>query len=287
MHAMNGVIDMRQLGGLREKMPRTYITFFAAALAIAGFPFFAGFFSKDEILAAAFASGHTAIWAIGLVTAGLTAFYIFRAFFLTFHGSPRWKNDGGQKTEDTSHPSVHPHESPAVMTVPLMILAALSVFGGFVGIPKVMGTNVIEEYFAPVFNEAALHLAPTTEWLLIGASVLAGLVGIGIAYWFYIARPAIPVALAQRFSGIYNLLWHKYWIDEIYSWLFVDKGFRLAMFLWQVVDVKIIDGFANGLGGATAGISRVMRGWQTGYVRAYALMMLIGTVIVLGWLILK
>jgi NADH-quinone oxidoreductase subunit L len=273
MHAMNGVIDMRQLGGLREKMPRTYITFFAAALAIAGFPFFAGFFSKDEILAAAFASGHTAIWAIGLVTAGLTAFYIFRVFFLTFHGEPR-----------SSH---HAHESPAAMTVPLVILAVLSVFGGFVGIPKVMGTNVIEEYFAPVFRAEAAPIAPVTEWMLIGASVIAGLLGIGVAYWFYIARPEIPVNLVRRFSGIYNLLWHKYWIDEIYIWLFVDKGLRFAMFLWQIVDVKVIDGFANGLGSATASLSRIVRGWQTGYARAYALMMLIGTVIVLGWLILR
>ena len=295
MHAMNGVIDMRQLGGLREKMPRTYITFFAAALAIAGFPFFAGFFSKDEILAAAFASGHTAIWAIGLITAGLTAFYIFRAFFLTFHTEPRWTTADNRPQTAVSQPqsavsgqpSVHPHESPAVMTVPLMILAALSVFGGFVGMPKVIGTNVIEEYFAPVFHVETVPIAPTTEWMLIGASVLAGLLGIGVAYWFYIARPEIPVNLARRFSGIYNLLWHKYWIDEFYSWLFVDKGYRLAMFLWQIVDVKVIDGFANGLGSATASLSRIVRGWQTGYARAYALMMLIGTVIVLGWLILR
>jgi NADH-quinone oxidoreductase subunit L len=173
------------------------------------------------------------------------------------------------------------------MTVPLVILAVLSVFGGFVGIPKVMGTNVIEEYFAPVFRAEAAPIAPATEWMLIGTSVIAGLLGIGVAYWFYIARPEIPVNLVRRFSVIYNLLWHKYWIDEIYSWLFVDKGLRFAMFLWQVIDVKVIDGFANGLGSATASLSRIVRGWQTGYARAYALMMLIGTVIVLGWLILR
>jgi NADH-quinone oxidoreductase subunit L len=173
------------------------------------------------------------------------------------------------------------------MTIPLAILAALSVIGGFVGTPKVIGANFLEHYFAPVFKPHDLHLAASTEWMLIGASVAAGLLGIAVAYWFYIARPTIPVALARRFSGIYNLLWHKYWIDEIYSWLFVDKGYRLAMFLWQIVDVKVIDGFANGLGRATAALSRVTRGWQNGYVRAYALMMLIGTVIVLGWLIFK
>jgi len=295
MHAMNGVIDMRQLGGLRDRMPRTYITFLAAALAIAGFPFFSGFFSKDEILASAFATGHTAIWAIGLVTAGLTAFYVFRAFFLTFHGEPRWLKDEGRRTNDESHhsssvvghSSAHPHESPAVMTIPLVILAVLAVFGGFVGMPKVMGVNLLEEYFAPVFKPHDLHLTASTEWLLIGASLAAGLIGIAIAYWFYIARPTIPVTLARQFRPIYNLLWHKYWVDEFYSWLFVDKGYRLAMFLWQVVDVNIIDGFANGLGRATASLSRLARGWQTGYVRAYALMMFIATVIILAWLILR
>ncbi len=295
MHAMNGVIDMRHLGGLRASMPRTYITFLAAALAIAGFPFFSGFFSKDEILASAFATGHTAIWAIGLVTAALTAFYVFRAFFLTFHGEPSWAKDEGRMTKDeghhsssvVGHSSFHPHESPSVMTIPLAILAVLSVFGGFVGMPKVLGPNLLAHYFEPVFHPHDLHLTASTEWLLIGASVAAGLLGITIAYWFYIARPTIPVTLARQFRPIYNLLWHKYWVDELYSWLFVDKGYRLAMFLWQVVDVNIIDGFANGLGRATASLSRVARGWQTGYVRAYALMMFIATVIILGWLILR
>jgi len=287
MHAMNGVIDMRHLGGLRAKMPRTYITFLAAALAIAGFPFFSGFFSKDEILASAFAGGHTAIWIIGLVTAALTAFYVFRAFFLTFHGEPRWTNDDHHRSSVNGHRSVHPHESPAVMTIPLAILAVLSVIGGFVGMPKVLGPNLLAHYFEPVFHPHDLHLTASTEWLLIGASVAAGLLGIAVAYWFYIARPTIPVTLARQFRPIYNLLWHKYWVDEIYSWIFVDKGYRLAMFLWQVVDVNIIDGAANGLGRATASLGRIARSWQTGYARAYALLMFIATVIILGWLILR
>jgi NADH-quinone oxidoreductase subunit L len=292
MHAMGGVIDMRQLGGLRAKMRWTYFTFFAAALAISGFPLLSGFFSKDEILAAAFDSKHYILWALGLLTAGMTAFYIFRAFFLTFHGAPRWETEHairntGHASRLMHHASVHPHESPAVMTEPLAILAVLSVIGGFVGMPKVMGPNFLEEYFAPVFHAEAAHIAPATEWLLIGASVAAGLIGIATAYWFYIARPEIPVNLAARFNGIYNLLWNKYWVDEICGWLFVDKGYRLAMFLWQIVDVQIIDGAANGLGRATASLSRVLRGWQTGYARAYALAMLIGTVAVIGWLMLR
>jgi NADH-quinone oxidoreductase subunit L len=285
MHAMSGVIDMRMLGGLRKKMPWTYITFFAAALAISGFPLFSGFFSKDEILAQAFESGHTVLWAIGLLTAGLTAFYIFRAFFLTFHTEPRWPQQTGEHGHG-GH-AAGPHESPANMTMPLAILAVLSVIGGFVGMPKVLGPNFLEGYFEPVFEGAGAAVPAGTEWLLIGASVVAGLLGIGVAYWFYIARPEIPVNLAKQFSGIYTLLWNKYYVDELYSALFVKPGRQLAMFLWQVVDVKIIDGFANGLGHAMAFVSRRLQGIQTGYARAYALMMLVGTVLVIGWLILK
>jgi NADH-quinone oxidoreductase subunit L len=316
MHAMSGVIDMRRLGGLRHKMPWTYATFFAAALAIAGFPLLSGFFSKDEILASAFESGHTILWGIGLVTAGLTAFYIFRAFFLTFHTEPRWNADEGSldgvhpersrgaqdklQTKDENHPSqtanvghqavhssIHPHESPSVMTAPLAILAVLSVVAGFVGMPGVIGPNLLEAYFEPVFGESAMSIAPGTEWALIGASVLAGLLGIAVAYWFYMANPAIPVALAERFNVVYKLLWNKYYVDEIYSELFVEPGRRLAMFLWETVDVQVIDGTANGLARAVAAISRVLRSLQTGYARAYALAMLVGTVVVIGWLMLK
>jgi NADH-quinone oxidoreductase subunit L len=285
MHAMNGVIDMRKLGGLSRIMPWTYATFGAAALAISGFPLMSGFFSKDEILAQAFASGHVILWAMGLLTAGLTAFYIFRAFFLTFRTQARWTEDGGRKTE--RHPSFHPHEAPPSMTVPLAILAVLSVIGGWVGMPAVLGPNFLETYFAPVFGEAAPAIPASTEWGLIGASVAVGLIGIAVAYWFYIASPEIPVNLTKRFSGVYNVLWNKYWIDEIYSALFVEPGRRLAMFLWQGIDVQVIDGFANGLGRALASFSGVLRGWQTGYARAYALLMLVGTVIVIGWLMLR
>ncbi len=277
MHAMNGIIDMRKLGGLSKKMPWTYATFGVAALAIAGFPLLSGFFSKDEILAAAFGSGHTILWAIGLLTAWLTAFYVFRAFFLTFRTTARWESDH----------ALHPHESPSVMTIPLAILAFFSIIAGFVGMPKVLGPNFLEGYFEPVFTPHDLHLTPSMEWILIVASVAVGLLGIATAFWFYQLRPEIPKHLAKQFSGLYNLLWHKYYVDEIYAWIFVKQGGKLAMFLWQTVDVKIIDGFANGLGQATASVSRVLRGWQTGYARAYALLMLIGTVMVLGWLMLK
>ncbi len=321
MHAMGGVIDMRHLGGLRDKMWWTYVTFVAGALALAGFPLFSGFFSKDAILASAFESGHTVLWGIGLLTAGLTAFYIFRGVFLTFHGSPRWAESSTKVPmkvrEDVTpprvagsapfhdalpapspsqgHAALFPHESPAVMVVPLAILAIFSVFAGWVGMPSVMGVNRLEEFFAPVFKETSAApsvavpatLPALTEWLLIGASIVAGLLGIGMAFWFYIANPEVPVQLAARFPRIYNLLWRKYYVDEIYHVLFVEPGRRFALFLWQVIDVKLIDGFANGLGRAFARINRVLRRAQTGYARAYALAMLIGTVLLIGWLILK
>ncbi len=288
MHAMDGVIDMRKLGGLSKIMPWTYATFGAAALAISGFPLMSGFFSKDEILAQAFESGHVVLWALGVFTAGLTAFYIFRAFFMTFRTSARWTAPDSSHASHSGHGAWHgPHESPASMTVPLAILAVLSIIGGFVGMPAVLGPNFLETYFAPVFGETAGAIPAGTEWMLIGVSVAVGLIGIAVAYWFYIASPEIPVNLARRFSGVYNVLWNKYWIDEIYSALFVEPGRRLAMFLWQGIDVQVIDGFANGLARALGSFSSRLRSWQTGYARAYALLMLIGTVFVIGWLMLR
>ncbi|MBI3913493.1 MAG: NADH-quinone oxidoreductase subunit L [Chloroflexi bacterium] len=299
MHAMRDVIDMRYLGGLRDKMRWTYATFVAGALALAGFPFLSGFFSKDEILASAFESGHYVLWAMGLLTAMLTAFYIFRAVILTFHGAPRWAESSTKvpmkMREDVQSPesivpspkSHFPHESPATMVLPVIILAFFAVIAGFVGLPSVIGSNWLERFFSPVFGESHAPIAPALEWFLIAASVAVGLIGIGVAYWFYIARPEIPARLTQRFPRVYQLLWNKYYVDEIYSALFVQPGHRLAQFLWEFVDVKIIDGAANGIGRAFAATSRVLRAAQTGYARAYALAMLVGTVVVIAWLLMR
>jgi NADH-quinone oxidoreductase subunit L len=294
MHAMNGVIDMRLLGGLRDKMPWTHRTFLVGALALAGFPLLSGFFSKDAILAAAFESRHNVLWAIGIITALFTAFYIFRAFFLTFHGSPRWAESSTKvpmkvagHVANSGQGATFPHESPAVMIVPLLILAILAALGGYLGMPSVLGNNALEVFFLPVFGEPLQQVPEITEWLLIGASVAASLIGIAVAFWFYVANPQIPVNLAARFKGIYNLLLHKYYVDEFYSWIFVENGHRLAMFLWQSIDVGIIDGAANGIARAFAAISRGLRRIQSGYARTYALVMVIGTVLLIGWLILR
>jgi NADH-quinone oxidoreductase subunit L len=274
MHAMGNVIDMRRLGGLAKSMRVTYFTFLAAALALAGFPLLSGFFSKDEILSSAFVSGNYALWALGLLTAVLTAFYIFRGVFLTFHGEQR------------DH-SLHPHESPPVMTTPLVFLALLAVIGGYVGLPTVLGANWFGQFLAPVFGEGASNVAPALEWVLIAISTVAALSGIGLAYWFYVRDPTIPQSLAEYYHGIYNLLVHKYYVDEVYDALVASPGRWVADVFWQVGDKGIIDGMADGSARALGRAGQALRRMETGYARRYALAMLVGVVIVITVLAIK
>ncbi|MGB8646246.1 MAG: NADH-quinone oxidoreductase subunit L [Anaerolineae bacterium] len=293
MHAMSNIIDMRRLGGLRRIMPATFVTFFIGSLALAGFPGLSGFFSKDEILTSAFASGNYFAWALALLTAGLTAFYIFRGVFMTFFGAPRWQANGHGVSE-TQHGSeshdahaIHPHESPSVMTLPLMLLAVLSAIGGYVVLPAVLGANWFSQFLEPVFGANEATVAPNTEWLLISLSTLASVLGIFFAYWFYIRDTSIPVFFGQAYHGFYNLLVNKYYIDQIYDTLFARSGRWLANIFWQVVDKGIIDGAAEGLGNLFRNIGRGLRGLETGYARRYALAMLIGIVIVIGVLVIR
>jgi NADH-quinone oxidoreductase subunit L len=274
MHAMGNVIDMRRLGGLAKSMRVTYFTFLAAALALAGFPLLSGFFSKDEILASAFASGNYLLWALGLLTAVLTAFYIFRGVFLTFHGEQR------------DH-SLHPHESPPVMTVPLVVLGALAVIGGYVGLPAVLGTNWFGQFLAPVFGGGGPEINPALEWILIAISTLAALSGIGLAYWFYVLNPAIPVSLAEYYHDVYSLLVHKYYVDEVYDAWVAHPARWVANVFWQVGDRGIIDGLADGLARIMGRIGIALRGIETGLARRYALAMLVGVVIVIAVLTIK
>jgi NADH-quinone oxidoreductase subunit L len=300
MHALHvDVLDIRKAGGLAKYARVTWFTFLVGALALAGFPGLSGFFSKDEILAKTFESGNVGLWALGLLTAGLTAFYIFRAFILTFHGEERWKQVKSQKSEVKSHDhpisklqspisNLHPHESPAVMTVPLVLLAILAIIGGYVGLPAVFGGSQFEAFLAPVFGEA--HQAVPNaglELALIGASVLAALFGIGFAYLFYVARQDFPARLAATYPEIYTLLVNKYYVDEIYNALFVQPLKALANFFWQFVDGRIIDGAANGAGYGIARLGQVFRRAESGYVRAYALAMVIGVVVILAVVVLR
>lgn len=274
MHAMSNVVDMRRLGGLGKSMRITYLTFFAAALALAGFPLFSGFFSKDEILTAAFTSGNYLLWALGVLTAGLTGFYIFRGVFLTFQGEPR------------DH-SLHPHESPVVMTLPLILLACLAVIGGFVGLPAFAGGNWFTEFLAPVFGGEGAAIAPSLEWVLIAISTLAGVSGIGMAYWFYVRSPSIPTSLGRYYGGVYSVLVHKYYVDDLYEAALARPARWIASFFWQTGDKRIIDGIADGSARTLGRGGQLLSRIETGLARRYALAMLVGVVVILAILAIR
>jgi NADH-quinone oxidoreductase subunit L len=254
IHALSGEQDLRQMGGLRKYTPITFVTLMCAGIAIAGIPPFAGFFSKDEILAAAFVRSPWMYW-IGVVTAAMTAFYVFRALFMTFFGEYRGHH--------------HPHESPYVMTVPLAVLALLSAGGGFINVPK---------WLEPIFPEKA---EPANE-MLVYISVAAGVVGIVLAYIFYVAKPRLADSLAKSLSGLYTLLYNKYFVDEVYDAAVVAplvKGSRTV--LWKGVDAGLIDGIVNGVGARSRGIGRIFRLLQSGNIRSYAAWVVLGSVVLL------
>ncbi len=265
--------DMRNLGGLKDYLPKTYWTFLIATLAIAGIPGLSGFFSKDEILWKAFSSGHTAVWFIGAVAAGLTAFYMFRLVYLTFFGDFK-SAQGGE----------HPHENPPVMTVPLIILALLAVIGGWVGIPAVLGGgNHIEHWFHPVFAEAE-HIAQiygghgihshSIEMTVMIISVVIALAGIGLAHLFYRRKPELPEKVATSAGPVHKLIFNKYYADEIYEAGVVTPIQKTSdFFLWRFFDVKIVDGSVNGVAYLVNWAASQVRKVQTGRVQNYALIM--------------
>ena len=277
IHALSGEQDLRKMGGLKSAMPITYWTFLAGAIALAGIPPFAGFFSKDEILWKAFSSGGTGVlfWALGLVTAFLTAFYIFRLVFSVFHGRSRVSKEAAR----------HLHESPAVITIPLIALAILSLTAGWVGIP-VEGANMIGPFLAPVLqtHEAAEHAAghSVVEYALMLVSVAAAACGIALAYAFYVASPGLPQRLASAAGALYRVSLNKWYVDEIYDAVFVRPTVALANALWRGVDVAVIDGAVNGVGRLTQAGAALLRVMQTGQLQHYALFMALGAVLVVG-----
>ncbi|MBP1748618.1 MAG: nuoL [Deltaproteobacteria bacterium] len=299
MHAMSGELDMRKMGGLRKKIPITYWTTFIACLAIAGVPGLSGFFSKDEILWMAYSRHHSIwFWLVGAATAGMTAFYMFRMFFNTFHGESR-------ASEEVKH---HIHESPKVMTVPLMVLAVLSIAGGYVGVPHLLGgANHIEKWLEPVFGHhapAAAHAggfnivstafassgeaggieAGMEMKLMIGA-IIIGLLGIFIAWLFYVKNPNLPKRFVQKFQGLFTLVHNKYYVDEVYGFIFVRGLMKLGKFFKDYFDELIIDGIINNIAAALSGIGNIIRKVQTGLVQGYAFAIIFGAIIVIGYLI--
>ncbi|MDP9171995.1 MAG: NADH-quinone oxidoreductase subunit L [Acidobacteriota bacterium] len=252
IHGLHGEQDLRQMGGLFKSMRITAITLLCASFAIAGFPFTSGFFSKDAILVAAYARAPWMYW-VGVFTAGMTAFYVFRAWFLTFTGKYR------------GH--AHPHESPLVMTGPLMILAVLSLVGGFIKIPH---------FLEPMFAEKPEN--ETLAWISAGV----GIVGIALAYLFYVVRPSLADSFAKGMSGLYTLVYNKYFVDEIYDAAVVKpmvEGSRLV--LWKGVDAGLIDGMVNGVGSRSRGIGGILRLLQSGNIRSYAAWVVLGSVVLL------
>jgi len=280
--------DMRNMGGLRKFMPVTWITYLVSCLAISGMPFFAGFFSKDEILWWTFASsrGSMIVWIVGSVAACMTAFYMFRSLYMTFHGP--------QKTD--SRAKDHVHESPWVITLPLVVLAALATVGGFVGIPHVIDKfhvgNKLEHFLAPVFHHTqetyaiSAHGTASTEIALMVLSVLIGLTGIGVATWMYMKRPELPARFTAKFSKLHRWVFNKWYIDELYDYLFVNPCKAFGHFCWKAFDVSVVDGIVNGFGYVTKGVSSGLRYIQSGLTQNYAAGMVIGVVILVGYFVL-
>jgi len=275
IHGLGGEQDIRNMGGLRKKLPITFITFLLATLAISGIPPFSGFFSKDEILAHAFASNKL-FWALGLIGSMMTAFYMFRLLFLTFYGTYR----GGEH-------KVHAHESPKVMTIPLIILAILSTIGGFVGVPESLGgSSQISKFLDPVFHDAIKALPMESpsgipEIGLMGFTVIVVFASIFLAWYFYISRKRVPSAEGTKLPFLTNLSYHKYYVDEIYSALITKPLDKISELLKDVVDNKLIDGIVNASGKVTEWVSGLMRFVQTGNVDFYLLAMVVGIALII------
>jgi len=304
MHALAGELDLRKMGGLRKYLPWTHLTFFIATLAIAGIVPLAGFFSKDAILWGAFQK-NIWLWVVGAVTAFLTALYMFRAVFMAFYGNPRLDE----------HIARHVHESPPVMVIPLLILAVLSIGGGWIGIPHSLGGGEwFQKFLSPVFPAAASisahHPAPSLglgglahavedlglghgegelvqEWIIMGISLGIAVIGIALAYYLYLKNPRAPVVIANKFKAIYQLMFNKYYVDEIYNALFVQPIRRGSEWLWHSFDDGVIDGIVNGAGRWCSGLSTILKRLQTGYVQSYAVWMLVGTVLLMVYYLFR
>jgi NADH-quinone oxidoreductase subunit L len=325
IHALAGEQDIRRMGGLRKQLPVTYWTFLIGALAISGVPLLSGFFSKDEILWKSFSGGHTIVWGVAVVASLLTAIYMFRLVFLTFHGE-RASAGSGAHAAGASHagatgasPAVAGHghtgggghDAPPAMAIVLILLAIGSVFAGYIGFPAVLGgNNRIEHFLAPSFAapgvevsgesgashaEAQGEMSPASEptgeggdhraeLLLMACSSGIAIAGIGIAFYFFLRRRDAADRVAAGFAGVHRLLLNKYYVDEIYDAAIVQPITRTSdRALWRVVDAGLLDGAVNGAGSFVNGASAILRRLQTGSMRAYALSVFVGVVMILGY----
>jgi len=272
IHALGGEQDMRKMGGLKAHMPKTYWTYVVATLAIAGVPFTAGFFSKDLILWQTLSHGATLLWALGIVTAGMTAFYMFRQLFMVFHGECR----AGE------HAKAHLHESPAVMTWPLIVLAFGSIFTGWLGAPEYLWGSRWDHWLEPIFGTQVHHGSVNTELLATFLTLAVVTVGIYLAYLMY-GKPGTQPAGAASHGIFYDISLNKYYVDEVYDYIFVRPFTAVSKFFASVVDPWVIDGVVNGVAATARGFSTIWRGLQTGNVQHYAAMFLVGVLALLAY----
>jgi len=282
IHAMSNEQDMRSMGGLKKHLPITYLTMLIGTIAIAGIPPLSGFFSKDEILAHAFAKSPM-LWTLGLVAAFFTAFYMFRMLFLTFFG----------KFRGTQEQANHLHESPLSMTLPLIILAVLSAVGGFLNVPSALGGNYgLGEFLAPVFADSvshtgAFHLDHSTEYVLMAASAIAALAMAFFAYRKYVTNHEVPQPEGAKMGLLTKLSYNKFYVDEIYDAMVVKPLDNLSVFFHRIVDRWLIDGLVNGVGRLTAESGKYLRLLQSGNVGFYLFMMVAGIVALLIYGVMK
>jgi NADH-quinone oxidoreductase subunit L len=286
IHALSGEQDIRKMGGLRKLIPITAITFLVGTLAIAGVPFLSGFFSKDEILAALSNRGYTIHWIIALITVVLTALYMLRLYLLTFEGKTR--------VSDTVRRYIH--ESPYTMTIPLMVLAVLSILGGYIGVPDFMGkvvglhdTNLFEHFVSSSIlidnaKEVGHHLFG--HWALAGFSIGGAGLGIIIAFYLYYIRPSAPEKIAKDIAPLYEASLNKWYVDELYNYVFVQP-FSYLCNQAAKFDQNIIDGAVNGVAAILKDTALTLQTAQTGVIRSYATLMAIGAAVILTIVILS
>jgi NADH-quinone oxidoreductase subunit L len=267
IHALGGEQDMNKMGGLRRRLPITFWTMFIATLAIAAVPPFSGYFSKDLILEAAYDSGHSWLWFAGVITAGLTSFYMFRLIFMTFFGESRVDSE-------KEH---HIHESPAVMTIPLIVLAILATVGGWVNLPEgLLWGNAFVRFLTPAVGAFKPIVEASPSSLSLVASIASAL-GIALAYLFYLRLPGVPMLLAWRLQDLYNLLLNKYYIDQLYNFIVTRPLFWVSNnVLNRAIDSFAIDGAADGAGLAVQTSGQIARRAETGNVQHYAFVYLLG-----------
>jgi NADH-quinone oxidoreductase subunit L len=321
IHALSGEQDMRVMGGLRKRIPVTFWTMTAGVFAIAGLPPFAAFFSKDEILYQTYIWDnplHLLLWAVGMLTAGLTSFYMFRLWFKTFFGAPRFdENELAHGHADHALPDAHAahgtsstteaaehdsgqaahahgvHESPWLMTLPLGVLALLSTIGGWVGVPLAFGGhNEFEHFLGPVFNaEAHVPEHITMRGPEVGlavVSVLVALIGFALAWWMYYRKPGTAAAIAEKAKPAYSLLEHKYWVDNIYRRVFFGPLLLFSRIgLGGLVEGAVIQGSAGAATATTKGLGELTRRIQSGNIRSYAAWLALGAGVVLVIVVLK